>query len=188
MDPSPYQAIYGQKPRLPRAKGGHSTQGDRIIALHEARETLFKRRERMKDKRVQYSSSKVPTYKPGDLVALRALAPKKGQSTWFPGYQVVTEYKGGLRLLELATGRVLRVNQRRVRNLPVQQSYQQVDPLPQKAKRDVRDVPVEAIPLPIETNPYIPISPVASVQPSPVLFDDSDWSSWLDFVHFSFTS
>ena len=188
MGPSPYQAVYGQNPRLPRSQGGHGTPEDRIKALHEVRHFLYQQREHKKDKRVQNSPSNVRRYKPKDFVSLRVLAPKKGQSTWAPGYQVLSEYQGGLRLVEISTGRVFRVNQRRVRNLPVQQNYHQVDPLPPKAKHTIRDVPAEAIPIPVEDNPHIPISPASSLKPSPQLFDDTDWSAWLDFVHLISTS
>jgi len=37
---------------------------------------------------------------------------------------MLSEYQGGLRLLETATGKVLRDNKRRVRNLPIQATYE----------------------------------------------------------------
>ena len=110
-------------------------------------------------------------------------------SPWTPGYQVLTEYQGGLRLIELATGKVLRVNQRRVRLIPEQKAYEEVDPLPKLPKKDVQDIPQDAIPIPLEPNSFIPTAPAAAVQPpSPELFDDRDWSGWLDYCHFVCTS
>ena len=49
--------------------------------------------------------------------------------------------------MELSTGRVLRVNQRRVRNLPAQTEYNLIDPLPPRKKEEARDVPIEAVPI-----------------------------------------
>jgi len=186
--PSPYQAVFGQNPRLPRVQGGHSPHGERLEALHTSRKYLEKHREKVKA-RCTADTPSDPRYKPGDYVSLRVLSPTKGESKWAPGYQVIAEYQGGLRLIEIATGKVIRVNQRRVRLLPDQKAYDEIDPLPRARQKETRDLPRAAIPVPLEPNVHIPVAPAAAVQPpSPSLFDDTDWSAWLDYCHFITTS
>jgi len=181
--PSPYQAIFGQNPRLPRAQNGVTTQSERLEALHAAHKCMQEHRERTKDK-CTADTPKEPRYKPGDFVSLRVLAPTKGESKWAPGYQVTSEYQGGLRLVELATGKVLRVNQRRVRHIPDQKPYDEIDPAPTAVRaKETGEVPRQSIPVPLEPNTFIPVAPAAAVNP-PVLdlFDDDSWSGWLDYV------
>ena len=188
MGPSPYQAVFGQNPRLPRTNGGLPTQGERLEALHAAHRHLHKLREERKDKRTADAPSNNYEYKLGDYVSLKVLAPTKGQSKWLPGYQVTSVYQTGLRLIELATGKVLRVNRRRIRPIPEQLPYDQVDPLPVRKPLPEVDLPQISVPLPLEDNPFIPMAPAASIQPNPPrLFDDIDWSAWLDCVHYTCT-
>jgi len=183
--PSPYQAIFGQKPRLPRALGGTPSQSERLEALHAAHKHMHDFKESEKAQRAADVPSE-PRYKPGDYVSLKVLAPTKGQSKWAPGYQVTSEYQGGLRLIELATGKVLRVNQRRVRPIPDQKAYDEIDPVTRTTEvKESGDLPHQSVPIPLEPNTYIPVAPAAALTPpSPVLFDDTDWSAWLDYCHF----
>jgi len=186
--PSPYQAVYGQNPRLPRAQGGTPNPSERLEALHTAHQCLKEHRERQKEKRSADAPTVAYEYKPGDYVSLRVLSPTKGESKWTPGYQVTANYQGGLRILELATNRVLRVNQRRVRLLPDQKAYEEIDPIPTGIPKPNMDAPQHAIPAPLEPNTFIPVAPAAALHsPAPVLFDDDSWSGWLDYVHLTTT-
>ena len=76
-------------------------------------------------------------------VPLRVLAPTIGQSKWKPGYQVLSSTEGGgLRLVELDSGRTIRLNQQDVREIPTPVSYDEVDPLPAKEARVVASLRV----------------------------------------------
>ena len=88
---------------------------------------------------------------------MRVLNPRKGQSKWNPGYQVVSSHDGALRVLDLATGNVIRVNQRHVREIPESKPYNEVDPLPPIANRFEKLPPQEATPINVEPNVHIPI-------------------------------
>ncbi len=184
---SPYEAIFGQRPRLPRAQGGHPEPSDRMKALHQATQLLVQEREKRKDRQTADAPSTQRPYVPGDFVSLKSVSPTKGHSKWIPGYKVLSEYQGGLRLLELESGRVLRANRRRVRLIPEQRSYDEIDPLPSRAKVIPEADPSPLIPIPLEPNNYIPMAPAAVVNPAPVIFDDTDWSAWLDYLHLSTT-
>jgi len=175
---SPYEALYGQKPRMPRSSGGHPTQGERLEALHAAAACLREGREKVKDQRTAAAPSSVVVFKPGDFVSLRAMAPTKGQPKWLPGYQVTSAYQGGLRLVEITTGKVVRVNQERVRLLPAQKPYDEIDPIPQVETDKGNDLPIQGTPIPVPLDPYIPMAPAAALRSVP----QNEWSTWLDFV------
>ena len=67
----------------------------------------------------------------GTFVSIRVLAPTKGLSKWKPGFQVLSSTEGGgLRLVELDSGRIVRLNQQDVREIPTPLPYEEVDPLP----------------------------------------------------------
>ena len=57
---------------------------------------------------------------------------RKGESPWKPGFQVLSSYDGALRVLELATGNVVRINQRNLRKIPMTKPYEEIDPIHQE--------------------------------------------------------
>jgi len=176
---SPYEAMFGQKPRLPRTSGDNPTHGERLEALHAATEHLRQEREKRKDKQTAAAPSNPRTFKPGDYVSLRALSPTKGQSKWLPGYQVTAEYQGGLRLIELATGKIVRVNQDKVRLVPEQKPYEEVDPLVRREKLPENSLPLQGAPILLEPETYIPMAPAAALHQIPI----PEWNAWLDTVY-----
>ena len=144
---------------------------------------LIEEREKRKDQRSAGAPSTERKYEAGDFVSLRSVSPTKGQAKWIPGYKVLSEYQGGLRLLEIETGRVLRANRRRVRLIPEQKPYDEVDPLPARAKAVPEADPSPEVPIPLEPNTFIPIAPAALLRPGPMGTRDTVWLQWLEVVH-----
>jgi hypothetical protein len=88
---------------------------------------------------------------------VRVLNPKKGETRWQPGYQVISSHVGALRVLELATGNVIRLNQRHVREIPESKPYEEIDPIPEFENPVAMDFPVvEAKPVPLPQDSYLP--------------------------------
>jgi transposase InsO family protein len=183
---SPYQAVYGQKPRLPRSTV--PPQDERLRAIRQAERTLreFRSQQRNEYRRQEPRSAK--RLQPGVYVSVRVLNPKKGQTRWQPGYQVVSSHDGALRVIELCTGTILRLNQRHVRELPESKPYDEVDPIPLAKPSAVQYPPPEAKPVPQNTTTFnflpthMPVAAIESVEGC-VVFPHDDWSSWLDYVH-----
>jgi hypothetical protein len=103
---------------------------------------------------------------------------------------VLGEYQGGLRILELNSSRILRTNRARVRLIPAQKTYDEVDPLPEPTYvKRLQDPEPPAQGIPIEPNSFIPMAPAAAARAVPTpLFCDIDWSAWLDCVHYTTTT
>ena len=155
---SPYQAVYGKKARFPRSQPFDQTEGDRLRALRTAELALREFRDTARDKFKAGQPKRAKNFQPGTYVSVKTLSPTKGQSKWQTGYQVVSSHQGGLRLTELSTGRLIRVNQRNVRELPAQKPYDEIDPLPPRERKRASDMPPEKA-TPIGPPPKIAIPP-----------------------------
>lgn len=155
---SPYQAVYGQRPRLPRASVGTQEEGERLKAIRLAEKFLQDFRKEQREKYKGHEPRNAKSLPPGTFVSMRVLNPKKGQSKWQPGYQIVSSHNGALRVLELDTGNVIRVNQRHVREIPESKSYDEVDPLPALVKGSVKFPPQEATPISVNHNGHISVN------------------------------
>ena len=175
---SPYQAVYGQKARLLKTSTSPREEGERLAAIRLAEKFLHEFRDQRRDAYKDAESGRAKRLPPGTYVSIRALNPKKGQCPWQPGYQVVTSHDGALRVLELSTGNIKRVNQRNVREIPQSKSYEEVDPLPVRDLHVERDQPpVEARPVPVEPNCYMPVC-----LPQVAAVNQEEWEAWLEFV------
>jgi hypothetical protein len=118
---------------------------------------------------------------------------------WQPGYQVISSRDGALRVLELISGNVIRINQRNVREIPENKPYDEINPSNDKPI-DYINPAVNSIPVVEESHlptriPKCPIQPrngqlrdYANTAPIPVasaviavesffLFPSDDWSS-----------
>jgi transposase InsO family protein len=206
---SPYQALFGQRPRLPRAEPMSQTEGDRLQAIRLAERILHEYRSKQKDAYRKQEPGRAKRLPPGTFVSVRILNPRKGETRWQPGYQVISSHDGALRVIEIATGHVVRINQRNVREIPESKPYNEINPLPPLKNQTTSDfVHSEARPIPVVEESYLPTrmprgpdrarndqpnltpsitTPATSAAIAPsFVFPSDDWSSWCDFV-FHFT-
>jgi hypothetical protein len=98
---------------------------------------------------------------PGTYVSIRVFHTRKGECPWKPGYQVLSSHDGALRVLELATNRIIRVNQRYVREIPESKPYHEIDPLTTPVNDPTMNQPDMGSakapqPIPIQANEYLP--------------------------------
>ena len=199
---SPYQALFGQKPRLPRANMGTQEEGERLRAIRLAEGILHEFRTERKSEYKRQEPERARCLPPGTFVSVRVLNPKKGETHWQPGYQVLSSFDGALRVMELNTGNIVRINQRNVREIPESKPYDEVDPIPSGNPRVFDLIRSAAEPVPIVKESYLPtrvpvcknpsdddssstLMPVmcASNQSSLFLFPSDDWTSWCDTVY-----
>ena len=199
---SPYQAIYGQKPRLPRATMASQEEGERLQAIRLAESILHEYRSKQKETYKEQEPRRAKSLPPGTFVSVRVLNPKKGETHWQPGYQVVSSHDGALRVMELATGNLIRINQRNVREIPESKPYDEIDPIPASKGPPTLECPSsKAEPIPVVEESYLPTrlpvnqlnledadksQPplVASLSSGPMfVFPSDDWSSWCDVVY-----
>lgn len=189
---SPYQAVFGQRPRLPRATMDGQEEGDRLKAIRQTEKLLKEFRTNQRDAYKEAESGRAKRLSPGTFVSIRVLGPKKGQSQWQPGYVVVSSHDGALRVQEIATGKGLRINQGLVREIPASKPYDEVDPLPQRTSDKRGLPPQEALPIPIEFNSRIPVHLPGAAEVRPRDFRPGpnarniEWSNWCDQVYHSF--
>jgi transposase InsO family protein len=207
---SPYQAVFGQKPRLPRANPSSQEEGERLQAIRLAERILREYRSKQKETYRENEPSRAKRLPPGTFVSVRILNPKKGETRWQPGYQVISSHDGALRVIELDTGNVVRINQRNVREIPESKPYDEINPLPPLKNQTTFDyVSSEAKPIPVVeesylptriprgpkrpsndqpnlTTPSVPVPAVSAALAPSIVFPSDDWSSWCDFV-FHFT-
>jgi len=186
---SPYQAVYGQKPRLPKANMGVRDEGERLRAIRLAEKILGEFRSEQKQSYKEHEPKRAKCISPGTYVAIRVLNPKKGETKWQPGYQVISSHDGALRLTELSTGNIIRLNQRHVREIPASKPYDEIDPLPKRDTRPPEDfVTVDAKPIDLSPDHPLPtrIPAINNAVSSPddilYYFPCDDWTSWLDFL------
>jgi transposase InsO family protein len=152
---SPFQAVFGQQPRLPRTNGTPTEEGDRLRAIRLAEKLLYDFRKETREAYRDKEPARAKRLPPGTFVSVRALNPRKGESPWRPGFQVLSSHDGALRVLELATGNVIRINQRNAREIPAGKSYEEVDPLVETKSKErdtsvVRDNALKTQPVPVE--------------------------------------
>jgi hypothetical protein len=134
--PTPYESVYGQKTRLPRSDLPPELPGERLRNVQRAREILTEYQASWKAKYAQRGTAP-HQYVPGDMVSVKVVSARKGESQWEPGYEVLRAHQGAL-LLKSPAGHEMRVNQERVRAYPDEHPYDLVDPLPYKKVPDVR--------------------------------------------------
>ena len=180
---SPYQAIYGVRPRLPKV-ADNSDEGDRLRAIRIAEKFLQQERS---GKELDAPASKL--LPPGTFVSVRVRDPHKGQAKWRPGYQILTNYKGGLRLLELESGREIRMNQRDVREIPAPRPYDEIDPPKSRVLPKVTIDPICPVPIPIPARQSVSHVPsAAKLNPDALPFyprcnrRSDEWCNWLKRV------
>ena len=178
--PTPYETLYGQKPRVPRVNMSPEVPGERLRNMVKARAIISKGQEARKDK--YQDTTREPTeLKVGDLVSLKVLAPKKGQLEWDPGYTILHIHSNGALLIQGSDARELRVNRDRVRLTPAPVCYEEVDPLPQVKKLPMSQLPEEArqvVPLPDVDQPPIARAAVTQRHTS----QGRDWEDWCNTV------
>lgn len=185
---TPYQAVYGKRPRLPRATQGGPDEGDRLLAIRLAEKLLQEYRETRKDKYKEAESGRAKILPVSTFVSVRVLSPCKGQSKWQPGYQVISSHNGALRVVEIATGNVLRINQRLVREIPQAKPYDEVDPVPPRPRQKGLP-PMEARPIPPPDVSDIPthVPGAAAINPRSHRLDrvpsQAEWMDWCTKVH-----
>lgn len=175
---SPYQAVYGQRPRLPRATTGDQDEGDRLQAIRTATDILHHHRMTTREAYQSKEPARSKRLPPGTFVSVRVLNPRKGQPRWQPGYRILSSYDGGLRVENLTTKRVMRVNQRNAREIPESKAYEEVDPLPRSRKKSNNLPPQEAHPIPKPDQTPLHMPAVAQVQ----AFSMSEWNAWCNHV------
>lgn len=178
---SPYQAVYGRKPRLPRSTVDNPEEGERLRAIREAEILLHEFRTNQRDAYRDAEPGRAKRLPVGTFVSVRVLNPRKGQSRWQPGYQVISSHDGALRVMELATGNVIRINQRCAREIPESKSYDEVDPLPVRSNTAENLPPQEAVPIVVDPNPHIPTHVPAAAMIEPPA--PSEWELWCRSVY-----
>jgi len=198
---SPYQAVFGQKPRLPRADMDFQEEGERLRAIRLAERILHEFRTECKSEYQQKELKRAKRLPPGTFVSVRVLNPKKGETHWQPGYQVLSSHDGALRVLELSTGAVVRINQRNVREIPESKSYDEIDPVPKRESKNLDFVSPDPKAIPVIDESYLPtrvpackhplsthlpVSQTSAIndlkEPMAFYFPDDEWTSWLDYV------
>jgi transposase InsO family protein len=158
---SPYQAVFGQKPRLPRSQADGQDEGDRLRAIRLAEKVLLEFRNDQKEDYQAKEPKWAKRLPPGTYVSIRLFNSRKGECPWKPGYQVLSSHDGALRLLELATNRIIRVNQQNVREIPESKPYDEIDPKSKPEKNTAMnqaDLGSAAAPrpIPIQANEFLP--------------------------------
>lgn len=160
---SPYEMVFGQRPRLPRAPVSAELPGERLRNVHRAREEIQQYRDQRKERYRLDQPAHAKQYTPGMYVAVRIQNPRKGQSKWRPGYQVLDARGPALKVRHPDDRRVIRVNQRHVRHIPQQLEYDEVDPLP--LRQTTKETYPEAAPPILVEPPNLPLhtAPAAAV-------------------------
>jgi len=174
---SPYELTYGQRPRLPRSPVSAELPGERLRNVHRAREVILAYQEAQKTKYQNAQPARAMQYHPGMYVAVRILNPKKGESKWRPGYQVLDARGPALKLRHPIDRKIIRVNQNNVRHIPQQLEYEEVDPVP------LRPVQKETYP---EVAPPVQVDPPTLSLHPPIAFAaacDAEWIDWCETVY-----
>ncbi|ELU16213.1 hypothetical protein CAPTEDRAFT_215941 [Capitella teleta] len=132
-------------------------EGERLQAIRLAERILREYRSKQKETYRENEPSRAKRLPPGTFVSVRILNPKKGETRWQPGYQVISSHDGALRVIELDTGNVVRINQRNVREIPESKPYDEIKPIPPLKNQTTFDyVSSEAKPIPIVEESYLP--------------------------------
>ena len=148
--PSPYQAVYGQNPLLPRSQAEASRQapGERLTNVLRLRASLKQAIEASKDAYVNAQPARARQYQEGDKVVLRVLNPKKGEALYQPGYTVVFARGPSLKIMD-SEGHELRVHQERVRYVPNASDPETLPPRQPPKRGPTRDLPDSAVQQPV---------------------------------------
>ena len=163
---TPYQAVFGKRPRLPRADPDKMDSGERYQAIHQAQVYLKEMLEAQRDK-YQADQPKHTVHIPvGANVVVRVRDKTKGQPGWRPGFQVISEHQGGLRVHEPSTGITIRVNQKDVRVVPNPKPYDEIDPIPRVSRKQEEVKPLLPAP-PILPQGGLPIHMPAAAEARP---------------------
>lgn len=135
---------------------GHGDEGDSLRAVREAQRYLeeFRANKRKKYRQKEPRGAKHPPL--GAYATLRVISPRKGQTQWQPGYRVLSNHDGGMRIEDLETGHIIRVTQRNVRLLLEARDYDEIYPLPDKKEVLKTLPPNEAELITVGPNPYLP--------------------------------
>ncbi|ELU13469.1 hypothetical protein CAPTEDRAFT_216195 [Capitella teleta] len=176
-------------------------EGERLQAIRLAERILREYRSKQKETYRENEPSRAKRLPPGTFVSVRILNPKKGETRWQPGYQVISSYGGALRVIELDTGNVVRINQRNVREIPESKPYDEINPHPPLKTQTTFDyVSSEAKPIPVVEESYlptliprgpkrpsndqpnlatpsVPVSAVSAALAPSIVFPSDDWSS-----------
>ncbi|ELT88755.1 hypothetical protein CAPTEDRAFT_188873 [Capitella teleta] len=132
-------------------------EGDRLQAIRLAERILHGYRSKQKDAYRKQEPGRAKRLPPGIFVSARILNPRKGETRWQPGYQVISSHDGALRVIEIATGHVVRINQRNVRKIPESKPYNEINPLSPLKNQTTSDfVHSEARPIPVVEESYLP--------------------------------
>ena len=200
---SPYRAVFGQRSRLPRAPTDGQPEGDRLKAIRTTEKLLHQFRTTQREKYQDAEPRKAKRFPPGTFVSVRVLDPKKAQPHWQPGYTVMSSHDGALHVMEQETGKILRINQDKVREIPFEKDYDEIDPIPQRNQEKTLP-PQEARPIPTPTKlsphatPFMPAA--AAINPpktktkleprkfTPVemIARNIEWSTWCATVYSTF--
>ncbi|ELT87804.1 hypothetical protein CAPTEDRAFT_209280 [Capitella teleta] len=132
-------------------------EGERLQAIRLAERILREYRSKQKETYRENEASRAKRLPPGTFVSVRILNPKKGETRWQPRYQVISSHDGALRVIELDTGDVVRINQRNVREIPESKPYDEINPLPPLKNQTTFDyVSFETKPISVVEESYLP--------------------------------
>lgn len=159
-------------------------------------DSLAADQEKRKDQYQAKQLTKVSNIQPGDYVSVRVLSPRKGESKWAPGYVVLDTRGPALRIKHTETHKTVRVNAERVRVIPAQKPYDEVDPLPpprSSRKAFATKYPEQAQPLAVDPPTHTPplhVPAAAAVREKrdrnpqePVAARNDTWKAWCARVH-----
>jgi transposase InsO family protein len=152
---TPYMATFGMRPRVPRCPTASAPADERLHNLHTASEFLKQHHEASKARYRAQESPSATALSPGTFVSIRVLSPRKGQPKWQPGFQIIGSRGPALRIRNVETSKIYRLNQRDVRVIPEILPYEEIDPLPPKKDRKENDLPETASPLILPDEPTV---------------------------------
>ena len=136
---SPFQQLYGQRPRMPKTKMSGNTPGQRLQNIRSATKVAQAEAQKDGEKYVRKQGSKIPQYKEGDYVSLRVHNATKGFSKWDPGYQIIRVFGPVVYVQKLNSNRTHRVNMQHVRPIEAQLPYDMVNPVKYQNTKNLRN-------------------------------------------------
>ncbi|ELU10414.1 hypothetical protein CAPTEDRAFT_190467 [Capitella teleta] len=140
---------------LARVQESYLWSDERLHNLHTASEFLKQHHEASKARYRAQESPSATALSPGTFVSIRVLSPRKGQPKWQPGFQIIGSRGPALRIRNVETSKIYRLNQRDVRVIPEILPYEEIDPLPPKKDRKENDLPEAASPLILPDEPTV---------------------------------
>jgi len=195
---TPYQQVFGQRPRLPRAQVPGDTPGAR---LRNIKSTTVQMQANLRERGRKYQSkqpSKAKHFVVGMYVSLRVQHPTKGSAKWKPGYQVIDVLGPALKIQDLKTNKTIRVNSQHVREIPKTLPYDQIDRIP-KARNPVSAPYPEKPDIVPRTNIRYDLRPRAQLHipgaagvrrkppnPNELRIKDRNWFQWCTTVYYHY--